>query len=139
MRSHHHKLFSEFIRYVIVGGSAFVVDFTALFLLTHFVGLHYLLSASTSFLLGLAFTYALSVLWIFEFRAIDNRKHEFMIFAGIGIAGLALNNLVMYLLTDLAGIHYLVSKIVAAGAILIFNFTSRRTLLFSERTPSACR
>ena len=43
----------QFIRYFFVGGAAFGVDYLALFLLAHFVGLHYLLAASLSYLMGM--------------------------------------------------------------------------------------
>ena len=39
----------------------------------------------------------------------------------------------MFLLTEFASFHYLLSKAGAAALILIFNFSLRRSLLFSER------
>ncbi|MCM8594253.1 GtrA family protein [Accumulibacter sp.] len=127
------NVFHQFVRYVMVGGLAFVVDFTSLFVLTSGVGLHYLVSASIAFMLGLLTNYLLCVAWIFSFRAIRNRLQEFTIFGLIGVAGLLLNNLLLLLFTELAGFHYLASKGVAAGLILFFNFSLRRILLFSER------
>ena len=58
----------QLLRYTFVGGVAFVCDFGALYALTEFAGLHYLISASLSFLLGLGVNYALSVLWVFSRR-----------------------------------------------------------------------
>lgn len=131
----------QFTQYVLVGGLAFIVDISVLFLATEMAGLHYLISASIAFLAGLATNYLLCIVWVFDFRALNNKVHEFIIFGAIGILGLLLNNLLMYLLTEHMGLHYLVSKIVAAIAILLFNFSLRRTLLFrdniSQRTPTA--
>lgn len=123
----------QFSQYVLVGGLAFVVDFTALFMFTENLGLHYLVSASIAFLLGMVNNYLLCIAWIFDYRALSNRAHEFAIFFLVGIAGLVLNNLVMFLLTEFADFHYLLSKAGAAALILIFNFSLRRSLLFSER------
>ncbi len=123
----------QFAKYLVVGGLAFVVDFTVLFLLTDQLGLYYLVSASIAFLLGLVTNYLLCIAWIFDYRALNNQAHEFAIFSLIGIAGLLMNNLVMFLLTEFLGLHYLLSKAGAAGLILIFNFSLRRSLLFSER------
>lgn len=122
----------QFLQYILVGGIAFVVDFSVLFVLTDKVGLHYLTSATVAFLVGLLVNYALCVAWVFDVRAFSNRGHEFVIFSSIGIAGLILNNGLMYAFTDLAGLHYLLSKLVAAGLILIFNFALRRAILFTE-------
>lgn len=123
----------QFVRYALVGGLAFVVDFATLYVLTDFFLVHYLISATVGFLLGLATNYALCVVWIFDYRALQNKLHEFTVFSVIGLAGLVLNNGVMYLLTDISGLHYLGSKLVAAALGLVFNFALRRQILFTER------
>ncbi len=42
-----------------------------------------------------------------------------------------LNALLLWLLTDFAGLYYLFSKLFAAAFILFFNFFLRRWMLFS--------
>jgi len=126
-----HPLPVQFIRYVVVGGIAFIVDFSSLYMLTAHFGWHYLASATVAFLLGLATNYALCIAWIFDFHAIPNRSHEFIIFCSIGVVGLGLNNALLYVLTEYGHIHYLGSKAISAISILAFNFTMRRTILFS--------
>ena len=126
------KLLLQFISYVAVGGAAFVVDFGVLYFLTEHLGLHYMVSATAGFLLGLVVNYLLCVSLIFDFRAIDRASHEFALFASIGVIGLMLNDLLIWLLTELAGRHYLVSKLLAAALVLVFNFALRRQLLFSD-------
>jgi len=134
----------QFAQYVCVGGLAFGVDIAALFLLTEKVGFHYISSASIAFVLGLATNYILCVAVVatnyilcvavvFDYRALQNRAHEFVIFSLIGVAGLLLNNLLIFLFTEFLGFYYLVSKAGAAVFILFFNFFLRRLWLFSER------
>ena len=127
----------QFIRYVFVGGMAFVVDYGGLFLLAHFAGLHYLLAASLSYLLGMVCNYLISVNWVFHFRRESQWQREFVIFFMIGIAGLILNGFAISLLVEVLGLAYLLAKLVAAAFILFFNFGARKVLLFSAaRTPS---
>lgn len=127
----------QFIRYLGVGGLSFVADFACLYFLTEHVGIHYLISASLSFCIGLATSYLLCLAWVFDFRRMPNRWHEFMVFSAIGFAGLLLNNLLLWLLTEHAGLYYLASKMVATAAILFFNFSLRRWLLFSPPQAAA--
>ncbi len=127
----------QFIRYLGVGGLSFVADFACLYFLTEHVGIHYLISASLAFCVGLATSYLLCLAWVFDFRRMPNRWHEFMVFSAIGFAGLLLNNLLLWLLTEHAGLYYLISKMVAAAAILFFNFSLRRWLLFSPPQAAA--
>jgi len=124
----------QFIRYLYVGGLSFLVDFTCLYYLTEHIGMHYLISATLAFSLGLTTSYLLCLAWVFDFRRMPNRWHEFMVFSAIGLFGLVLNNLLLWLLTEYAGLYYLVSKIIATAAILFFNFSLRRWLLFSPPT-----
>lgn len=125
-------LLNQFIRYVGVGGTAFIVDFGCLFALTEYAGLHYLVAATIAFCVGLTTSYVLCLVWVFDFRRMENRLHEFLVFGAIGIAGLLLNNLLLWLLTDLVGFHYLLSKVFSAAFILFFNFGLRRWMLFSS-------
>lgn len=124
----------QFIRYLYVGGLSFLVDFACLYYLTEHIGMHYLISATLAFSLGLTTSYLLCLAWVFDFRRMPNRWHEFMVFSAIGLFGLVLNNLLLWLLTEHAGLYYLVSKIIATAAILFFNFSLRRWLLFSPPT-----
>ena len=124
----------QFIRYLYVGGLSFLVHFTCLYYLTEHIGMHYLISATLAFSLGLTTSYLLCLAWVFDFRRMPNRWHEFMVFSAIGLFGLFLNNLLLWLLTEYAGLYYLVSKIIATAAILFFNFSLRRWLLFSPPT-----
>jgi putative flippase GtrA len=121
----------QLFRYTLVGGLAFVIDIGTLFILTEFAGIHYLVSAAFAFGVGLATNYCLSVLWVFDRRAVRNRYVEFVIFALLGVMGLGLNELAMFTLTELAGLHYLASKVFSTGLTYIWNFGSRKVLLFS--------
>lgn len=120
----------QLFKYVVVGGLAFIVDYTTLFIITQFIGLHYLLAATIGFLLGLVINYLLCIGWIFDQRTIENTKLEFTVFTLIGFAGLGLNNGIMFVAADWGGIHYLLAKLLAAAFVLIFNFLLRRHFLF---------
>jgi putative flippase GtrA len=124
------RLLHQFIRYFIVGGLAFLVDFSSLYLLTEFAGLHYLNSAAIAFLFGLAVNYSLSLLWVFDRRTMKSAMVEFLIFAVIGIVGLGLNEAIMWVVREKIGFHYMGAKAVSAGIVLIWNFGARKFVLF---------
>lgn len=127
----------QFVRYLFVGGSAFVVDFAALYLLAHFLGMHYLAAASLSYLLGMACNYMISVNWVFDFRRVAQWQHELIVFGLIGIAGLILNGFAIAVLVESCGLPYLAAKLAAAVLILFFNFGARKVLLFSAAKSRA--
>lgn len=120
----------QLLRYTVVGGVAFLVDFGSLFLLTDGLHIHYLQSAAIAFLLGLTTNYLLSVNWVFGRRNVSRRSVEFGIFAAIGIAGLGLNELFIWLFTERVGFHYLVSKMCSTALVFLWNFFARKLSLF---------
>ncbi|WP_077152602.1 GtrA family protein [Bacteroides bouchesdurhonensis] len=128
------NLFIQLFRYTLVGGLAFVVDFGLLFFLTEYVRLHYLISATISFLAGLLVNYVISTQWIFRDSKIKNKKVEFILFGLIGVIGLILNNVLIYLFTDVVGLYYMLSKLVTAIIVYMWNFLGRRYFLFNAKS-----
>ena len=124
------KLLVQFVRYFFVGGFAFVVDFGLLYILTEYAGLHYLLSATLSFIAGLLVNYIISCIWVFGNSKFKSRIVEFLFFAAIGVVGLGLNDFFIWLFTDCIGTHYMFSKIVAAALVYLWNFFARFYLVF---------
>lgn len=122
---------SEFRRYLFASGLAFVVDFGTLFLLTHYAGLHYLKAAAISFSLGLVSIYLLSVTWVFKTRRLADPRSEFLVFSLVGIGGLGINELSMYLLTGILGVYYLAAKVMSVFVVFSWNYGARKSTLFS--------
>ena len=120
----------QVVRYTIVGGLAFVVDFGTLFGLTEWLSFHYLASAAIAFVLGLLVNYELSVRWVFARRTVDRKLVEFTIFAGIGVVGLALTEVLLWVFTERVGLHYLASKLLTAFFVYLWNFLVRKFILF---------
>lgn len=122
----------QLMRYAVVGGVAFVVDYGSLWLLTELAGLHHLVSAAIAFVLGLTCNYLISTAWVFGESKVKNRWLEFSAFALIGIVGLGLNELIIYLCTDICSLHYMLSKIISTALVFFWNFFARRFLLFKS-------
>lgn len=122
-------LAGEISRYLIAGGTAWLLDIGLLYMLTEFVGLHYLFSAAISFTSGITITYVLSTIWVFKARTIDNRSTEFVVFGTIGVVGLGLNELFLWFFTESLPIHYMVAKMFSTGFVLTWNFAARKYML----------
>jgi len=124
------KISVQLMRYILIGGCAFLVDIALLYVITEYLGVNYLVSAAISFCAGMAITYVFSIRWIFKKRRFANTHAEWVIFAWIGIVGLGLNEIIIWLITSQLLAHYLVSKIVASVLVLFWNFFARKYALF---------
>lgn len=133
-----HKLFLaptqhtavQFFRYLFVGGLAFCADAGSLFLMER-AGLHYLLAAAVAFLIGLTVNFLLSKRFIFtEDSKRVGRTGEFVAYGLIGLAGLGITELIMYLFTSVFGVYFMLSKIISTIIVFLWNFGARKLFLY---------
>lgn len=124
----------QVLRYLISGGAAFLVDAGLLTLLSETLGRDMLLLwTAVAFAAGLLTTYLFSILWVFDRRSVKNRAAEAGIFVLIGLAGLGLTELFMWVLANKAGIHYLPAKAITTVLVFIWNFTAKKSILFRSK------
>jgi putative flippase GtrA len=127
------KISKQFTKYFGVALIGYVIDFGTLIALTEILHVHYLIAATSGFILGLIVVYILSGKYVFGASKIKSRLIEFLLFAVIGLVGLGLLNLLMWVMTGLFGIYYIVSKIFATIVVYIWNFLARRSLYEDRR------
>ena len=125
-----NKLVKQILRFTVVGGLAFVIDYGLLYVLTEFIGIHYLISSIISFTISVIFNYIMSITWVFDVTKKQGAK-EFIVFIILSVIGLGLNELIMYLMVDIMAIHYMISKLFSTGIVMVYNFITRK--IFVER------
>jgi putative flippase GtrA len=121
----------EFARYLLCSAAALGAD-AGLYALGMRYGLTYPVAACMGFLTGLAIAYTLSVRWAFRTRSVKDARAEFIVFAGVGVAGLLLTEALLWLQVSGLGVPAMTAKIVAAGFVFLFNFGARKALLFTR-------
>lgn len=128
----YHPLTISFAKYMLAGGVGFLLDYMVLAVCFECFGWHYLLSSALGFVSGLFFVYICSNKWVFTRRSMaDKVAAEFLIFLIIGVIGLGLTLLFMWLFVDVAGIYPLISKLVTTAIVLLWNFGARKIILYS--------
>jgi putative flippase GtrA len=128
---------TEFSRYLIVGGVAFIADFCLLALLSGPLGLHYLLASLFSFLFGTWVNYQLSVRWVFNYRSMESAGPEFGLFLLVGVMTMGIGLGLIALMVDGLHWHVLQAKSVATIITLGLNFAGRKLLLFTRLNREA--
>jgi putative flippase GtrA len=123
----------QFFRALFVGGMAFLADAAVLWV-TERLGLHYLVAALFGFIVGVAVNYVLSKLLVFKGNKISmSRAAEISIYVVISAVGLGLTELFMLFFTETVGLYFMLSKIIAAFLVFIWNYYGRRLIIYREK------
>ena len=123
-------VFVQVFRYVLSGALAYAVDYCSLIVLVEVFKMHYLNAALAAFLLGSVTSYVLNVAWAFDRRTFKNRYFEIFVFVIIAIAGLFMNQYIIWAFTENVKFHYLFSKFIATMVVFTWNFFARKYILF---------
>lgn len=122
-------LFNKIIRFFIVGGIATLIDFIFLYIFKEFLNMDVIIANTLSFIISVTYNYIASIVWVFDINKEKNKKIQFILFILFSIFGLVLNNIILYILTDIFNMYYLISKVVATFIVMIFNFITRKKFL----------
>lgn len=133
-------LIKEFFRYAIVGGISFLADFGTLTLFEEAVfkineGWQLFIATAAGFTVGLIVNYVLSLLFVFKTSENNGNGKSigaFLIFTLVGVIGLGITELLMHLGVNVLHLHYMLTKIVTAGIVLIWNYLGRKILIFNK-------
>ena len=117
--------------YAAAAGAAFLVDFGLFTVQLALLGVPYLVAAAISFSVGTMLLYWGSTRYVFRFRRLGDSRKEFWAFLFIGVVGLAVNLLAVYLLVECLGLHPLIAKLGAGAITFLANFAFRRFVLFT--------
>ncbi len=130
------KLFTQLMKFGIVGVIAFFIDYGVMVLLTEVFSVHYLLSALISFTLSVIFNYLASMRFVFKGRQDLSKAKEFMIFIILSVVGLGINELFMWIMVDRMHIFYMISKIFVTAIVMVWNFVTRKIFLEEKKVKS---
>ena len=123
------SLISKIFRFVVVGGIATIIDFVFLYIFKELFNFNLVLANTLAFIISVIYNYIASIKWVFDIDKNKNSKIQFLLFITFSVIGLILNNIFIYLFTDIMGIYYLISKIIATLFVMIFNFVTRKIFL----------
>ena len=119
----------RFIRFGIVGCSGMIVDFGVTWLCKEKLRWNKYLSNSLGFVLAATNNYVWNRLWTFESES-EAVVREYLSFVVIATIGLALNNLIVYLLHERLHLHFYLSKLIAVGCVTLWNFSMNYVFTF---------
>jgi putative flippase GtrA len=136
----------QFLRSLVVGGIATVVDMAVLTICVEVFNFGLLISTAIGFVLGLIANFLISSLWVFKkSQVVKSRVTEFVVFAFIGVIGLLINEVIVLFFDGFladsnffgnfisADKYYLIGKLAATVVAFVWNFGARKILLYRDK------
>ncbi|NWG31095.1 MAG: GtrA family protein [Rhodocyclaceae bacterium] len=124
----------EFMRYLAVSALALAVDLGLFSFLMRVASFPWMLAATIGFIAGVGVAYWLSIRIVFRARRLAHAPgKELLAFALIGVAGLALTQLVLWVGIEQFHANPELTKLFAAGFTFLANFGLRKFVLFRRR------
>jgi putative flippase GtrA len=111
----------KFLMYAVVGFSGVLVDFGFTYVCKELLKFQKYVSNSIGFCAAVISNYFLNRLWTFKSQD-PKLLSQFGNFALIAAVGLILNNLIIYVLNDKLKFNFYLSKAMAIGIVMIWNF-----------------
>jgi len=116
---------TRFVKFCLVGASGVLVNMGLLWLLTESAGLFYLISATISIESSIISNFLLNDLFTFpdrRARGVKNLLHRLLKFNIVSLGGLGLNMAVLWLLTSILGVYYLLSNLCGIALATLWNY-----------------
>ncbi len=115
----------RFVKFGMVGASGAGVNLGLLALFVQVAGMDEIVSVALSYEISILTNFMLNEIWTFRDRRVPGRKSlliRAVKFNMVSLVGWAINLAVFSMVFKIAGIHYIVSEIIAIGAATLWNF-----------------
>ena len=122
----------KLLRYGFSSGLALVVDVGLMLLLAQWLGIHYLVAAAIGFSTGCLVTWILSITFVFNDQSKRATGQNLLLFVLVGVLGLGLNHIILYIGVDLLQSGLLLAKGFSAIVVFWFNFFLRGAYVFKD-------
>jgi len=119
----------KFLKFCVVGFSGMIIDFSTTWFLKEKVRINKYIANSSGFILAATSNYIWNRVWTFHS---ENRYvvTEYFSFILISLAGLAINNFIIFLLNDKLRLNFYLSKLITVGVVTVWNFLMNFIITF---------
>ncbi len=124
--------------FALVGASGIFVNSLVLYLVTSKLNIYYLVSVAIATVASTAWNFGLTEFWVY--RAAhhpEGRLRRLGLFSVMNLAALALRSPIIYLLTSLFSIHYVVSNLISLVLLTGLRFLTADNMIWGQMTAAS--
>jgi len=118
------------VRYLLVGGTSFLVDAGLLFILHDIVDLSILIAGSVAFWIGVIYNFTLTRLWTFSVRDKQQLHKHILLYALLLAFNYVSTIVLLALLSNV--MHFIIAKTLIVAAQTVWNYPIYKFVIFRK-------
>ncbi len=124
------KIRRQLFRYFVSGLMSASAEYLILYSLTDFKGIWYISSNTIALTVGFWISFLLNRYWTFGSK--KKIMGQLALYCILFAFNLGASNLIIFLLTEKAGLYYMLSKLAATAVIVMWNFLLYRKIIYTD-------
>lgn len=120
------------IKYGLVGLLNFTSDFVVLNFFYKFFGINLILSTASGFITGSIVGFVLHSKWTFKYNTGGKNFLKFSQFIFVSCTGLIITVSIVHLLSNIVGVYYNISKLIAVFFSILWAYSASRWWIFKK-------
>lgn len=120
----------KLFKYLLVGGSAAVINWGVFFICAKMLGMYYLLAGFASFIIATFWNFILARKFIFTPK--HSLLKESVLIYFVSFVGLCIDIFSLYVFVEIFMFDEMVGKIFATGIAFLFNFSVRNFVIYKH-------
>lgn len=121
----------KFIKYLFVGGSAALINWTVFFIFAKMLLWHYLVAGLVAFVVATLWNFILARKFIFKASKHTLLRESVLIYL-VSFVGLLLDVGILFICVEFMRLDSMLGKIIATGLAFVFNFSIRNFVIYKE-------
>ena len=122
----------KIIRFLFSGAVGAGTNLLILFVLTHYLGLYYVVSVIISFIIATTVSFIMQKYWTFQDNSKEVIHNQALIFTIVSGINLIINTAIVYSFVEFAHFHYLIGQIFASIIVAFESFFIYKIFIFKK-------
>ncbi|MBM3232518.1 GtrA family protein [Candidatus Pacearchaeota archaeon] len=120
------KTISEFLKFAIIGAINTAIHIGVLYILVDYLGVYYILASFIGFVLAVTNSFIMNTKFTFKRKIKEKTAERYTKFFVVSIIAAIVNLILLYIITEIFGVYYILSQLFATAGSLIINFMGNK-------------
>lgn len=119
----------QIVKFIIVGGFCASIEFITFNIFVDFFKIQYLIANVISIVIAVILNYLLSRAFVFQ-KSKYSQRNEFLSFVFFSVVAILMNQMILWLLFNIAHLDLRICKALAIITVAFFNYLTKKYIVF---------